>query len=206
MVSGKNVKSESAKSIVICVGGMAGSGKSTLARRLAEKYGLRYFSGGDALKALALSEGFKPREEGWWESGEGMKFLEKRSVDPRFDETVDKQLLQMTKMGNVVLDSWTMPWLFDGGFKIWLEASLENRARRIAGRDMISYEEALRALRSKERHTREIYKKMYGFSLGEDFAPFHFILDTDNLQVDEIFSILCMVVDSLVLGQKTRVE
>jgi cytidylate kinase len=206
MVSGKNVRSESAKSIVICVGGMAGSGKSTLGRRLAEKYGLRYFSGGDALKALALSEGFKPREEGWWESGEGMKFLEKRSTDPRFDETVDKQLLQMAKKGNVVLDSWTMPWLFDGGFKIWLEASLENRARRIAGRDMIGFEEALRALRSKERRTREIYKKMYGFSLGADFAPFHFILDTDNLQVDEIFSILCMVVDSLVLGQKARVE
>jgi adenylate kinase family enzyme len=37
--------------LIICVCGMAGSGKSTLAKKLAEKYGLRYFSGGDVLKA-----------------------------------------------------------------------------------------------------------------------------------------------------------
>ncbi|MEM2643065.1 MAG: AAA family ATPase, partial [Candidatus Bathyarchaeia archaeon] len=43
--------------LVICVCGMAGSGKSTLAKKLAEKYGLKYYSGGDALKALALERG-----------------------------------------------------------------------------------------------------------------------------------------------------
>jgi cytidylate kinase len=206
MVSDKNAKGSVRKPVVVCIGGMAGSGKSTLAKRLAEKYGLEYFSGGDALKALALKEGYRPRERGWWESPEGMCFLEERVRDPRFDETVDKKLLQTARKGNVVLDSWTMPWLLKEGFKIWLEASLEKRAQRIANRDRISVEEASKALISKERQTKSIYKRLYGFSLGEDFSPFHFVLDTDNLQIEEVFRVLCMAIDNIVLNQRTQVE
>jgi cytidylate kinase len=206
MASEKNLGLNTKKSMVVCVGGMAGSGKSTLARKLAEKYGLRYLSGGDALKALASKYGFKPHETGWWETNEGLNFLEERSKDSRFDEAVDKRLLQEAQAGNVVLDSWTMPWLFKGGFKIWLEASLEKRAQRIANRDKISVEEARKALMNKERETKSIYKKLYGFSLGEDLTPFNFILDTDNLEIEEVFRILCMVMDNVFLSQHSLVE
>jgi cytidylate kinase len=187
------------ESMVICICGMAGTGKSTLAKRLAKKYGLRYYSGGDALKALAIEEGYKLLERGWWESKEGLRFLERRSKDPRFDETVDKKLLKLAQQGNVVLDSWTMPWLLKEGFKILLEASPEKRAKRIARRDWISVKEALKALKSKEEKTKAIYKKLYGFSLGEDFMPFYLILDTNNLDREEVFHILCLVMDNIVL-------
>ncbi|HDD70516.1 MAG TPA: hypothetical protein ENG19_05235, partial [Candidatus Bathyarchaeota archaeon] len=70
---------------VICICGMAGSGKSTVAKKLAKKYRLKYYSGGDALKALAIKEGHKPREHGWWESSEGISFLEKRKANLKFD-------------------------------------------------------------------------------------------------------------------------
>jgi cytidylate kinase len=192
-------KEKKSKPLLICVCGMAGSGKSTLARKIAQKYGLNYFSGGDALMALALEEGYRPLERGWWESTEGMRFLEKRKKDPRFDEIVDKKLLEMAHRGNAVLDSWTMPWLLKRGFKIWLEASMEDRAERIAGRDRIGFKEALEALKRKEKRTKHIYKEMYGFSLGEDFDPFNFILNTDTLSAEEVFQILCLVIENVVL-------
>jgi cytidylate kinase len=188
------------KRVVVCIGGMAGSGKSTLARELAEKYELRYFSGGDALKALAVEEGYGSIGPGWWESREGMRFLEAREKDHRFDEAVDKKLLQMARKGNVILDSWTMPWLLEGAFKIWLDASPEKRAKRIAGRDRMGFGEALNALNRKEKQTKTIYKKLYGFNLGEDFVPFNFILDTNNLKSEEVFRIVCMVMDNVVLN------
>lgn len=187
------------ESIVICICGMAGSGKSTTAKRLAMKYGLEYYSGGDALKALATEEGYKTLKRGWWESKEGVLFLKKRSKDPKFDKAVDKKLLEQARQGNVVLDSRTMPWLLKKGFKIWLEASREKRAQRIARRDDINVKEALKALENKEEKTKAIYKKLYGFSLGDDFAPFHLLLDTDNLSKREVFNILCMVIDNIVL-------
>lgn len=178
---------------------MAGTGKSTLAKKLAEKYGLKYYSGGDTLKALAIEEGYKPLERGWWESEEGALFLQNRSKDPKFDKAVDEKLLETAQQGNVVLDSWTMPWLLKKGFKVWLEASSEERVKRIARRDGIGVEEALRALRRKEERTKAIYKQLYGFSLGEDFSPFHLILDTNDLKAEEVFQALCMIIDNIVL-------
>lgn len=196
MAKTKKAKKKTQEPVVICVCGMAGSGKSTLAKRLADKYGLRYFSGGDTLKALALEEGYTNVERGWWESEEGMRFLERRSKDPEFDEAIDKKFLELAQTGNVILDSWTMPWLLKKGFKIWLEASPEKRAERMAKRDGITFQEALKALRSKESQTKNIYKKLYGFNLGEDYTPFHLVLDTDNLETEEVFQVLCMVVDN----------
>jgi cytidylate kinase len=198
MFSPEKKKGKVKRSAVICIGGMAGSGKSTLARKLSGKYKLEYLSGGDALKALALERGYSSLEAGWWESSEGMRFLEERKKDERFDETVDRKLLQMARRGNVILDSWSMPWLLEGGFKVWLDASPEKRARRVSERDGIRFEKALKALKQKEKQTKAIYKKMYGFDLGEDFAPFNFILDTDNLESEEVFRIVCMVMDNIV--------
>jgi len=182
---------------------MAGSGKSTLAKRLGEKYRLKYYSGGDALKTLAKEENYKPIKHGWWETEEGIRFLEKRGKNSKFDKAVDKKLLELAQKGNVILDSWTMPWLLKKGFKIWLEASPEERAKRIAHRDGIGVKEALKALRKKEEGTKAIYKKLYGFRLGEDFEPFHFILDTDNINAEEVFQILCEVIKNVVIAPNT---
>jgi len=190
------------KKLVICICGMAGSGKSTQARKLAEKYGFRYYSGGEALKALAIEKGYRYLERGWWESQEGLSFLEDREKDQTFDKTVDQKLLEIAERGNVILDSWTMPWLLNHGFKIWLEASLEKRAERVAKRDGISVEEALKVLRNKEGKTKDIYKRLYGFSLGEDFSPFHLILDTEKLTAEEVFQVLSMVLDKVVFERR----
>jgi len=181
---------------------MAGCGKSTAAKMIAKKYKLRYFSGGDALKVLALEMGFKPMDRGWWESEEGMKFLKKRTQDSSFDKKVDAKLLEWAKQGNVVLDSWTMPWLLEEGFKIWLEASPDVRAKRIAKRDQISVEKAFLALKEKDAKTKTIYRELYGFELGKDFAPFDVILDVNDLSPEEVFRTLSLVVDHLV--GKTR--
>jgi len=199
VTTNRKTKKKTKEPIVLCICGMAGSGKSTLAKKLAKKYGLKYYSGGEALKTLAIEEGYKPLARGWWESKEGMRFLEKRDKDPKFDKKVDKKLLELGHQGNAILDSWTMPWLLEKGFKIWLEASPEKRAERIAKRDGISVKEALKALRNKEKRTKAIYKKLYGFGLGEDFTPFNLILDTDNLKAEEVFHVLCILINNIVL-------
>jgi cytidylate kinase len=197
----KNGCEKQKERVVICVCGMAGCGKSTVAKSLAEKYGLEYFSGGNALKALALEAGYKPAEIGWWETAEGMNFLQQRMEDPQFDRNVDEKLLELAKQGNVILDSWTMPWLLKNGFKVWLEASPHVRAKRVAERDGIDVEKALKVLKEKDRRTKVIYKDLYGFDLGNDFSPFNLILATDELDVDEVFHAVCMVVDRLVFGK-----
>lgn len=200
MSGDKNTRSATEKKTVICISGMAGTGKSTLAKKLAQKYGLKYYSGGDALRALASEEGYNSSSNGWWESPEGLRFLEARKKNSSFDKAVDEKLLEYAAEGNVLLDSWTMPWLVKDGFKIWLSASVDKQAERIAQRDKMTFEAAHKALEQKESRTKIIYKKLYGFALGEDFAPFNFILDTDNLSAEEVFQVLCNIVDNAVLS------
>ena len=198
----KTKKSANEKNLVLCISGMAGTGKSTLAKKLAHKYGLKYYSGGDALKALAAEEGYGTSSRGFWESSEGLRFLERREKDSKFDEAVDEKLLEYAKIGNVLLDSWTMPWLVTSGFKIWLLASMEKRAERVAKRDKLTVEKALQMLKEKEAKTKGIYKQLYGFNLGEDFKPFDLVLDTDNLNAEEVFEVLCNVIENVILPKK----
>jgi cytidylate kinase len=187
--------------IVICIAGLTACGKSTAARRLAKKFSLKYASGGNALKEAALKMGYKASNRGWWESAEGMRFLEYRVRDPKLDRQIDDYLLKLAERGDIVLDSWTMPWLSHRGFKIWLEVSAEERARRLSGRDGISNEGAKRVIEEKDGRTKQIYDRLYGFKLGEDYSPFDLILDSERLSTDEVFDVLCFVVERLVLKQ-----
>jgi cytidylate kinase len=191
------------KKTVICISGMAGTGKSTLSKKLAEKYGLKYFSGGDVLKELANQEGYDVSVQGWWESPQVLNLIKQTIHDPKFDKEVDDKLIEYANQGNVLLDSWTMPWLLKEGFKIWLEASFEKRAARVAVRDGMTASETFGVLQEKEARTKAIYKALYGFVLGEDFKPFDFVLDTDNLSADEVFVVLCKVIDNVFLSVNT---
>jgi cytidylate kinase len=137
------------------------------------------------------------------ESPQGLKFLNERINDPKFDKEVDDKLIEYANQGNVLLDSWTMPWLLKEGFKIWLEASFEKRAARVAVRDGMTASETFGVLQEKEARTKAIYKALYGFVLGEDFKPFDFVLDTDNLSADEVFVVLCKVIDNVFLSVNT---
>jgi cytidylate kinase len=192
---------EPKKKIIICISGMTGSGKSTVAEKIADKYGLGYFSGGNTLKSLAREEGYNSNMQGWWETHQGLKFLQQRMSDPTFDKKIDEKLLELAENGNVVLDSWTMPWLLDGGFKIWLETSPDVRAKRVVKRDGINVEEAMKVLKEKDEKTRAIYKNLYGFNLGHDLSPFNFILATEELNSEEVFHTVRLVADHLVFGE-----
>src|SRR4030066_1770294 len=155
-MSGKEkTKSANKKGIVICISGMAGTGKSTLAKKLAKKYALTYYSGGDALKTLASEQGYDTSKSGWWESPEGLQFLERREKEAKFDKAVDEKLLEYAEAGNVLLDSWTMPWLLKTGFKIWLLASMDKKASRGAKRDKITVEKAVKVLKEKKDGTKD---------------------------------------------------
>lgn len=175
--------------IVICISGFAGSGKSTLARRLADALGLRYVSGGDGLKLLAIKRGYNPGGAEWWETADGFKFLEERLRNPDFDKEVDQQLIELAEKGDVVIDSWVLPWLYKGGFNIWLKASPEVRARRVSKRSGVSFEEALRMLEKRDRESSELYRRLYGIELGRDLEPFHLVIDTSRLDEGAVFRI-----------------
>jgi len=97
-----------------------------------------------------------------------------------------------------------MPWLFKNGFKIWIEVSPQERAKRLARRDKISLRKAEKAITEKDGKTKRIYERLYGFKLGEDFSPFDLVLDTELLSAKETFDTLSLVIDRLILKKERR--
>ncbi|MDW8043661.1 MAG: cytidylate kinase family protein [Nitrososphaerota archaeon] len=184
--------------LVVLISGQAATGKSTLGRALARRLGVRYYSGGDALMRLARRMGYDAKGRKWWDTPEGMKFLAEREANFDFDKMVDQELMRIAEERPAVIDSWVLPWLMDEGYKIWLKASLEVRAKRLAKRGRMSYEEAQRVLREREERNRALYREIYGIRWGEDLEPFHLVLDTSSLSKDDVLRIALTAVRSYI--------
>ncbi|MBI2184821.1 MAG: cytidylate kinase family protein [Thaumarchaeota archaeon] len=178
---------------VIIISGYPSVGKTTVAKVVAQHLKLGYMGGGEALMAMAIRKGYKPSGEDWWDTAEGMAFLRERSGNSQFDKDVDNELLEAVDKGNMVVTSYTLPWLAKKGWKFWLSASAENRARRMSGRDRISYEDAVKVVRTRDEENRNLYSKLYGFEFGYDLSVFDFVVSTDRLSKEQtVESVLCI--------------
>ncbi len=171
---------------VILISGLPASGKTTVAKMLAEKLGFSVVGGSDALKELAKTKGYKPIGNDWWDTSEGIKFLKERASDPEFDMETDKKLIELLKKGKVVVTSYTLPWLVDLGFRVWLDADLETRAKRMAERDHISIDEAKKVIEIRDAENRDLYEKLYGIKFGEDLSPFDIVIDVNEATPEQI--------------------
>lgn len=172
-------------------------GKTTIAKGIAEEFGLTHLSGGDILKELAEEEGFKTGGDDWWDTQEGMNFLSQRQENSEFDKKVDDKLKKHFLDGNVVITSYTLPWLVEGGVKIWLEGSKENSAQRMTTRDNLSKDNALEIVQKRYQENKKIYKALYGFEFGEDLSVFDNVIETDGLNASQVLDIAKTVVRKL---------
>ena len=183
------------KSIIIS--GPPAIGKTTIAKAITEEFGLTHLSGGDILKELAEEEGFKTGGDDWWDTQEGMNFLSQRQENSEFDKKVDEKLKKHFLDGNVVITSYTLPWLVEGGVKIWLEGSKENSAQRMTTRDNLSKDSALEIVQKRYQENKKIYKALYGFEFGEDLSVFDKVIETDGLNASQVLDIAKTVVRKL---------
>ena len=182
----------------IVISGWPAVGKTTIACRLAEEFGSVMYNGGDILKMLAEDKGYSVKRDDWWDTTEAKKFMEERKSDPSFDKKVDDKLIQIVKKGGTVITSYTLPWLVVDEsviiIKFWLRGSSENRAKRMANRDDISFAEAKSIIKLRDEENKRIYYRLYGFRFGEDLAVFDYVLNTDRLSLDSLVEISKLIV------------
>ena len=170
----------------IIISGPPAIGKTTIAKGLAREFGLKYLSGGDVLKELAKDEGFSTDRDDFWDTEAGMKFLNMRKGNPEFDKVVDQKLKKLYTTEDVVITSYTLPWLVNDGVKIWLGGSQEISAKRMTTRDHIPLDEAEGIVKKRYEENKMIYKKLYGFDFGDDLSVFDEIINTDGLGPEQV--------------------
>jgi len=183
----------------IVISGWPAVGKTTLAAELAKEFGLSMYNGGDILKMLAREKGYSASGNDWWDDEEAKKFMQDRRSDPSFDKQVDEKLIQIIKEGNVVITSYTLPWLVQGPIKFWLKGSQDSRAKRMASRDGVTYSKAQEIVKLRDEENKKIYYNLYGFRFGEDLGVFDYIINTDQLSLDSLIEISKNIVRHIVL-------
>ena len=171
------------------ISGPPAIGKTTVAQGLAEEFNLKHLSGGDILKEMAEAEGFSSHGDDWWDTQDGMNFLEKRKINTDFDKKVDEKLQELFHQGNVVITSYTLPWLVNDGIKLWLSGSFVNSARRMQTRDNVTELDALEVVKKRFEENKEIYKSLYNFEFGQDLSVFDKIINTDDLNAEQVLKI-----------------
>ena len=168
------------KKMVIAVSGPPGSGKTTYSKRLARDLGLRYVSAGMLFRKIASERGVSI-----------VKLSLIAESDPSIDFEVDRRTLKEALTGNVVLDGHLTAWVVRhlADFTVYVTAPLIVRVNRIARRDNIPLEEALKETVTREVSQKQRYFKYYGIDVT-DTSWFDLIINTEKLTVDEAYEII----------------
>ena len=169
--------------MIIAISGLTGSGKNTLGELLAEKLGYRLVC--PTFKDLAAKEGIPL-----------MEFQKKAEKDPDIDRKFDAVLREQAAAGDCVITTWLGAWMVDADLKIRVSAAPETRAQRIAGRDSMTAEEALRHVKERDEGNRRRYQKLYGIDIYDE-SIFDAVLDSGRYRPEEL---LMQVID--LIGKK----
>ncbi len=165
--------------MIITISGPIGSGKTTVARAIATRFNLRHISAGEVFRALAKERGMT--------LAEFSKYAEEHH---EVDRLVDERQVELAKSGNAVVDGRLTAWLLpEAELKIWLKAPLEVRAERVARREGISYEQALRETKLREESEAKRYREIYGIDLN-DLSPYDVVLNTSLYEAEDVIEII----------------
>jgi len=138
--------------MIIAISGLTGSGKNTLGELVARELGLRMVS--PTFKDLAAREGISL-----------MEFQKKAEKDQDIDRKFDEVLKEEASKGNCVVTTWLGPWIVNADLRVYVDAPLEVRAKRLIKRDKMTLEEAKKHARERDEENRQRYLKVYGIDI-----------------------------------------
>ncbi|MFX1256622.1 MAG: (d)CMP kinase [Promethearchaeota archaeon] len=166
--------------MIITISGLHGTGKTVVGKKIAETLGIRYYSTGEAFRALAKDRNLSLEEF--------TKYVEK---NPEIDQQLDNKILEIARNGNIIVDSQLSGYLLESiaDLKILLTCPLEIRVKRMAKRDKISYEKKMKETILRERSEQKRFKILYNIDLTNIEKAkeiYDLIIATEALSIKEV--------------------
>jgi cytidylate kinase len=195
----KKNEDQTDRKMSIVISGWPAVGKTTIAQNLAKDFNLKLWNGGDILKMMAYERGYSSSlNHDWWDTEEAANFMKERNDNPNFDREVDNRLIELVKEGNVVITSYTLPWISDATINFWLQGSVDSRSKRMSMRDKIDINTAKKIVQRRDVENKLIYQKLYQFEFGEKLDVFDFVMNTDILSLESLIIISKNIVENVI--------
>ena len=109
-----------------------------------------------------------------------------------FDYLTDLVQIRASLRSKVVVGSRLSAWLVAADLRVWLHASLEERAKRIFRREPAKYsgyEAVLYSTLKRDEQNRKRYLQLYGIDIN-DRSDFDIIINTEKLTADQVSSLI----------------
>lgn len=115
-----------------------------------------------------------------------------------FDRWLDeKQREEAMKRENAIVEGRLSGFFVPNAeLKLWLKAPIEVRARRVAGREKIAYEEALAAMQEREQSEHKRYEQYYDIDL-DDLSIYDLIIDSSRWNEHGIVNMILVAVEGM---------
>jgi cytidylate kinase len=166
------------RGVLITISGLPGSGKTTVARLVARALQLEHVYAGDIFRRQAAARGLSLEE-----------FARRAETDHTIDRALDAQMRERARQGNAVLEGRLAAFMADeagvAALRVFLDASEEVRAARIAGREGGDATERLPQMRTREASDARRYREIYGFDY-HDPSRYDLVLGTDGRAPEEL--------------------
>jgi cytidylate kinase len=164
----------------ITISGLPGSGTTTVAKLVAKELSMELISAGEMFRAIAKEKSLPLGQ-----------FSELAENNDDYDRWIDeKQGAEALKRENVIAEGRLSGFFVPTAeLKIWLKAPLEIRAKRVAGRERIAYDEALTAMQEREQSEHSRYEQYYGIDLG-DLSRYDLVIDSSRWREHDIVKII----------------
>ncbi|NON63482.1 MULTISPECIES: (d)CMP kinase [Acidianus] len=170
--------------MILTISGPSGSGKTTIAKIVSKKFNLRYISGGEFFRSLALKE-----------SKDIIQFNREAEKLFNIDKLIDSKMLEEALKGDVVIESHIAGWILKGiaDYSIYLWAPLEERAKRIASRDRLTYSDAIEKIIEREQSHHIRFWKYYGIDIFDE-SVFDLVINTQGKSPEMIINLISMYI------------
>lgn len=169
--------------MLLTLGGPPGSGTSTLANLLKDKLKLEYVYAGAVFRKMAKEKKMSLED-----------FGEYATKHPEIDKELDLKMIVLAKSkGDHLLEGRMVGALVHKekipALKIWLDASMETRAKRLTVRDSFTYEEAIQKMTRRDDCDRKRYMDLYGIDPATSEC-YDLKLNSDNLLPEQLAEII----------------
>lgn len=183
----------------IAISGLSGVGSSTTARQISERLGLPMsnFTFRDLAKERGIS----------------FKALQEQAVsDPSIDLELDRRLIHYINENPTCLIATDLAcWLDDPkvwrrlgleigaqyDLKIWLEAPLAERARRMHNREGGEYKQVLAYNNQRDQDNRQRFLDLYGVDIF-DHQNIDWTINSSNLSLEEVTDLIIKKISAIV--------
>lgn len=171
--------------IRVCISGLSASGKTSLGEELARELKILHITK-DVLETHK-----RIAEEMEKEGEDALRVIE--AGDERYAKSFDDEVAELAAKGNCVVTTWLGPWLVkDPTVRVWLTASVEERAKRRAAQRGIDISEARKLIDEKDKLTMAAFKDVYGIDVM-DHAAFDFMVNTERVERKDSVALIAML-------------